>query len=95
MITEFVMIMGNHPFSIVEEEKFQDIIDKCFAKRKCMYRKTLMNKISSTAISMKESLKNKLTLSSVKYACVTTDGWSVYKGKFVNLSLNLVQKVQK
>jgi len=78
MITEFV-IMGNHPFSIVEEVKFRDIIAKGFPKRKCIYRKTLMHKISTTAMDMRDSLKNKLTSTSVKYVCVTTDGWSVYK----------------
>jgi len=78
MITEFV-IMGNHTFSIVEEVKFLDIIAKGFPKWKCIYRKTLMHKISTTVINMGDSLKNKLTSSSVKYVCVTTDGWSVYK----------------
>jgi len=78
MVTDFV-IKGNRSFSIIEEVKFRDIITIGFLKRKYIYRKTLMSKISTTAITIKESLKNKLTSTAVKYVCVNTDGRSVYK----------------
>lgn len=55
MITEFV-ITGNHEFSIVEGEKFKIIIQKGFSNRQCLFRKTLMSKISTTANDLKSKL---------------------------------------
>lgn len=78
MITEFV-VMGNHAFSIVEEDKFKNLIKKGFPKLSCLQRKTLMSRISNTANTIRDNLKNELTSMKVKYACVTTDCWSVYK----------------
>lgn len=82
MITEFV-IMGNHAFNIVEEEKFKIIIQKGFPNRQCLSRKTLMNKISTNAADLKSKLKALLSSTEVKYVCATADCWSVFKG-FVN-----------
>uniref|UniRef100_A0A2S2NIB0 Uncharacterized protein n=1 Tax=Schizaphis graminum TaxID=13262 RepID=A0A2S2NIB0_SCHGA len=66
----------------------QGIIAKGFPKRKYIYRKTLTNKIPTIAINMNESLKNKLTSIAVKYVCVTTDGWSVYKSSYIGMTVH-------
>lgn len=81
MVTEFV-IMSN-AFNIVEEEKFKIIIQKGFPNRQCLSRKTLMNKISTTAADLKAKLKAQLSSTEVKYVCATADCWSVFK-RFVN-----------
>jgi len=82
MITEFV-IMCNHAFNIVEEEKFKIIIQKGFPNRQCLSRKTLMNKISTTAADLKSKLKAQLSSTEIKHVCATADCWSVFK-RFVN-----------
>ncbi|KAF0748739.1 Uncharacterized protein FWK35_00020927 [Aphis craccivora] len=53
MITEFV-ILGNHTFSIVKEEKFKYLMNKCFPKHKCLTRKTLIGRISTIAQEIKK-----------------------------------------
>jgi hypothetical protein len=50
-----IIIMGNHAnhaFNIVEEEKFKIIIQKGFSNWQCLSRKTIMNKMSTTAADL-------------------------------------------
>ncbi|CAI6343554.1 unnamed protein product [Macrosiphum euphorbiae] len=87
MITEFV-IMGNHAFNIVEEEKFKIIIQKGFPNRQCLSRKTLMSKISTTADNLKANLKAQLSTTEVKYVCATADCWSVFKRSYIGITVH-------
>lgn len=75
--------MGNHAFNIVEEEKCKVIIQKGFPNRQFLSRKTLMNKISTTAADLKVKLKAQLSSTEVRYVCATADCWSVFK-RFVD-----------
>ncbi|KAL4120915.1 hypothetical protein QTP88_013522 [Uroleucon formosanum] len=75
MITEFV-VLGNHTFSIVEEEKFKYLMNMGFPKRKCLTRKTLMNRISNISQELKIELKEQLMSIELKYVCATADCWS-------------------
>lgn len=78
MITDFIVV-GNHAFSTVEQDKFKEIINKGFPYRCCLARKTLTSRILSNATDLKNNLMNELTSDEVKYICVTADCWSVYK----------------
>ncbi|KAL4083021.1 hypothetical protein QTP88_028351 [Uroleucon formosanum] len=75
MITEFV-VLGNHTFSIVEEEKFKYLMNMCFPKKKCLTRKTLMGRISNISQELKIELKKQLMSTELKYVCATAHCWS-------------------
>ncbi|XP_060856318.1 uncharacterized protein LOC132934057 [Metopolophium dirhodum] len=84
MITEFV-VLGNHTFSIVEEEKFKYLMNMGFPKRKCLTRKTLMSRISNISQELKIELKEQLMSIELKYVCATADCWSVYKKSYIGV----------
>jgi len=78
MNTGFV-VLGNHTFSIFEEEKFKYLTSMGVPKRKCLTRKTLMGRISTISQELKKELKEQLMSTELKYVCATADCWSVYK----------------
>ncbi|KAL4092113.1 hypothetical protein QTP88_026674 [Uroleucon formosanum] len=87
MITEFV-VLGNHTFSIVEEEKFKYLMNMGFPKRKCLTRKTLMSRISNISQELKIELKEQLMSIELKYVCATADCWSVYKKSYIGVTVH-------
>jgi len=89
MITEFV-VLGNHTFSNVEEEKFKDLMNMSFPKRKCLTRKTLMGRISTISQELKKSLKNNWCLLILNmFVPLLTVGLST-KSKILFMRLNII-----
>ncbi|XP_067249374.1 zinc finger BED domain-containing protein 4-like [Chanodichthys erythropterus] len=83
------IVQGLHPFGVVEQTGFVDLIHCTQPDYTVMSRTTLRERIDKCTKQMKEKLKN--AMQTVKYIATTTDCWTAHRQSFIGVTAHWIE----
>lgn len=83
------IVQGLHPFGVVEQTGFVDLIHCTQPDYTVMSRTTLRERIDKCTKQMKEKLKN--AMQTVKYIDTTTDCWTAHRQSFIGVTAHWIE----
>ncbi|XP_058601280.1 uncharacterized protein LOC131520814 [Onychostoma macrolepis] len=83
------IVQGLHPFGVVEQTGFVDLIHCTQPDYTVMSRTTLRERIDKCTKQMKEKLKN--AVQTVKYIATTTDCWTAHRQSFIGATAHWIE----
>lgn len=80
---------GLHPFVVVEEPAFKELLTTLNPHCKIMSRPTLRSRIQGAATRMKENVM--VCLSKVSYVATTTDCWTAHQRSYIGVTAHWIE----